>query len=210
MRPYKVVLIDDEPANIDIIMSNVKDEINGGGKHEISYTIISSKKCFQTIDKHVADIVMFDCNLSEGDFDDSSDKTAGLTLLKVFRQKNKRTKIIFYSGKFGPRNSGNLSTGELVDLINCFNIFKLIPRDEDEFINTIEEAIENIDPILISLDELITEYGDDGVFRVDGQVIKGQELLRELKKESQIGEAFRKKIDTAILHYFMRFGGKDE
>lgn len=63
------------------------------------------------------------------------------------------------------------------------------------------------DAVTASLEELINDYGEDGFFIVDGVNYQANELLRELKINSSVGEKFRKQITKTIVQYLMKFGG---
>lgn len=64
------------------------------------------------------------------------------------------------------------------------------------------------DVISDSLGELIEEYGEAGMFSVNGKEISAKDLLKELEIDSKIGTEFRKDIIKTIISYFMKFKGE--
>jgi hypothetical protein len=71
-------------------------------------------------------------------------------------------------------------------------------------------ALASSDPVIVSMERLVEEYGDDGPFKIDEKMVPGTELLADLKSGGAVGNGFRGKVYELMLHYFMRFGGKEE
>jgi len=208
---FEVVLIDDKPDDTTPLMGSVKLKLEKKYGYRINYTIISSKKQLDRINETIADIVMFDYNLSASDFSPTGSSHYGFELIKEYRKNNNQTKVMFYSSRFSLKDPDmGLTATQLVNLINDLNVFKIIERRAESFIEGIVSAIENIDTVLISFDELINRYGDDGPFIVGGSKFTGRELLRELKLGTQTGNLFLQQINSTILTYFMKFGGDNE
>ena len=210
-RVFKIVLIDDSDKTIKPIMESAKLTLSKRYGYEIDYSIISKSDEFAQINEYIADIVMFDYNLSGSDFSATGLSDYGDKLIKQYRKNNKRTKVVFYSSRFrADEDDMGLSVKDLLLLINELNVFKIIELSAALFVEAIISAIENIDTVLISFDELINTYGDDGMFVIDGVEMTGQALLNELKLGTQIGNAFREQVNLTILTYLMKFGGSDE
>ena len=67
-----------------------------------------------------------------------------------------------------------------------------------------------MDTVLISLEDLIYHYGENGTFYINNTPVSAQELLTQLRLGSEIGEAFREEIYSTIISYFMKFGEEEK
>lgn len=210
---FNIVIVDDNPDTLDTILKTVKSSLKINYNYEINYTILSKRREVDKLNDYVCDIVMFDCALSGEDynFQDNAEARYGFELIKKYRIKNKRTKIIFYSGSFDFEDEGSfdLSIKDFVQIINELNIFAITNRNVNRLVNVIKKAIDELDTVLISLEDLIYRYGEDGYFFVSGQKISSQELLNQIRLGTQIGEKFREEVYSTILSYFMKFGDED-
>ena len=95
---------------------------------------------------------------------------------------------------------------EFVQIINELNVFAISNREVERLVMSIKRAIDDLDTILISLEDLIYSYGEEGYFYIQNQKLSAAELLKELKLGTDIGEKFRKEIYSTIISYFMKFG----
>ena len=209
-KKYTIVAIDDQPDNFKITLGSLKRYINLKHNYDVEYTIYSRQEDFDGISDKPADIVMFDMALTASDFSIIGESTKlGYELIKKFRETNKRTKIIFYSGSFDLSDPGSFpfTTLDFVKIINELNVFAIIPRNNIDLTGeTVVRAIESLDSVLVSLEDLILKYGEDGLFIVDDKEYTAAELLNELRVGSLVGEKFRKQITETIVTYFMKFG----
>lgn len=209
-KRFKIIVIDDDPDNMKIILRTVEKALQLNYNYEIEYEILSKSKEVDKLKDMVCDIVMFDCALSGEDynFEGTAESRYGFELIKKYRENNKRTKIIFYSGSFDFDDEGSfdLSILEFVKIINELNIFAITNRETRRLVEVIKKAIDELDTILISLEDLISQYGEDGIFVVGDKKITSEQLLSELKLGTALGEIFRENIYTTIISYFMKFG----
>jgi CheY-like chemotaxis protein len=212
-KEFHIVIVDDNPDTLDTILKTVKSSLRINYNYEINYTILSKRKEVDKLNDYVCDIVMFDCALSGEDynFQDNAEARYGFELIKKYRKKNKRTKIIFYSGSFDFEDEGSfdLSIKDFVQIINELNIFAITNRNVKRLVDVIKKAIDELDTVLISLEDLIYRYGEDGYFFVSDQRISSQDLLNEIRLGTQVGEKFREEVYSTILSYFMKFGDED-
>ena len=132
--------------------------------------------------------------------------------MRRFRKNNERTKIIFYSGSFLLKGSQcyEFTNEEMLSIINELHVFKMIPKDVEYIENAIVEAINELDTIIMSLEDLKEEYNSEGDFLVDNRLYSIDDLIAELKKGSKLGEEFRKSVLKMVLTYMMKFGGDEE
>lgn len=212
-KEFKIVVIDDDPNTMEFILKAVKSILEIDFNYNISYKILSKRKEVDELKDCLCDIVMFDCALSGEDYDfhDVAEARYGFELIKRYRENNKRTKVIFYSGSFDFENEGtfDLSILDFVHIINELNVFAISNRDVPRLVDTIKRAIDDLDTVLISLEDLIYCYGEDGCFYVDNKIISSKELLNELKLGTITGEKFREEVYSTIISYFMKFGDEN-
>ena len=211
-KTYKIVAIDDQPDIFKITLGTLKRYVKYKHNYDIEYTIYSGQEDFDRISDQPADIVMFDMALTASNFTiigTGESTKLGYELIKKFRETNKRTKIVFYSGSFNLSDPGSFpfTTLDFVGIINELNVFAFIPRNDIDLMGeTVVRAIESIDSVLVSLEDLILKYGEDGIFTIDDTDYTAEELLKELRMGSLVGEKFRKQITETIVTYFMKFG----
>ncbi|WP_122789259.1 hypothetical protein [Intestinibacillus sp. Marseille-P6563] len=210
-KTFRIVAIDDNPDTLDPVLHAVKQMLNLDGV-KIEYKILSKQSEVDSLKNYSCDIVMFDCALSGEDynFQNYEESRFGFTLLKRYRENNRRTKIIFYSGSFNFDGEGNfdLSALDFVQIINELKIFAITNREVPRLSKAIKSAIEELDTVLVSMEDLICNYGENGVFYIEGKSISANQLLQELRLGTAVGEKFREEIYSTIISYFMKFGGE--
>ena len=213
MRKYKIVFIDDEKAIIEQIMEAVKGIVVKSHGLDLQYHVFSNREEIEGIHNAAADIVLFDCAMGGTNlyFEDKDESTFGIELMKKFREKNKRTKIIFYSGGFQLEGSQcyEFTNSEMLKLINDLHIFKMIPKNLEEISKAIIEALEELDAIIIGLEDLKYEYDNMGLFHVNNKDYSIAQLIEELKNGTEVGECFKNNVYKLTLTYLMKFGGDE-
>ena len=214
MRKYKVLFVDDEEDIIIGIMNAVKNLLSLKHGYDISYSVLKNRKDIENMNEIAADIVLFDCALGAAalDFGNNDERTFGIELMRRFRKNNDRTKIIFYSGRFSMKGSQcyDFTHEEILSLINELHIYKMIPKRAENIADAILEAINELDAIIVSLEDLKEEYDSAGEFFVDNKLYPIGDLIEELKRGTIVGEDFRKSILKMVLTYMMKFGGDEE
>lgn len=212
-KEFEIIVVDDDPDTLETVLKVVKSTLKLDHNYNINYTILSKQHEVDKMNDYICDIVMFDCALSGEDynFQDVAEARYGFELIKKYREKNKRTKIIFYSGSFDFENEGSfdLSVIDFIHIINELNVFAITNREVSRLVDTIKRAIDDLDTVLISLEDLIDRYGEDGFFWVGNKKIPSKILLEELKLGTKIGEEFREDVYSTIISYFMKFGDEN-
>ena len=210
---FNIIVVDDKPETIEVVLQAVKSSLKIDYNYEINYKLLSKRTEVDQLNNYVCDIVMFDCALSGEDynFQNMDESRYGFELIKKYREKNKRTKIIFYSGSFDFEDEGtfDLSVLDFIHIINEPNVFAITNREVPRLVDTIKRAIDELDTILISLEDLICHYGEDGYFYVGDKKLSSDELLKELKLGTKLGEKFREEVYSTIISYFMKFGDEE-
>lgn len=213
MRKYKIVFIDDEKEIIERIMEAVKGIVAKSHGLDLQYNVFSKREEIEGIHNAAADIVLFDCAMGATNlyFEDKDESTYGIELMRRFREKNKRTKIIFYSGGFQLEGSQcyEFTNSEMLKLINDLHIFKMIPKDLEEISKAIIEALEELDAVIVGLEDLKYEYDNFGIFHVNDKDYSIAQLIEELKNGTEIGERFKNNVYKLTLTYLMKFGGDE-
>ena len=210
---FNIIVVDDKPETIEVVLQAVKSSLKIDYNYEINYKLLSKRTEVDQLNNYVCDIVMFDCALSGEDynFQNMDESRYGFELIKKYREKNKRTIIIFYSGSFDFEDEGtfDLSVLDFIHIINELNVFAITNREVSRLVDTIKRAIDELDTILISLEDLICHYGEDGYFYVGDKKLSSDELLKELKLGTKLGEKFREEVYSTIISYFMKFGDEE-
>lgn len=213
-KEFNIIVIDDKPDTMDIIMQTVQTMLEIDYNYHVKYKILSKSEEVSKLKDLTCDIVMFDCALSGEDynFENMAESRYGFELIKKFRENNKRTKVIFYSGVFDFDDEGSFdfSILECVNIINELNIFAITNHDIERLVGVVKKAIDELDTVLVSLEDLISQYGEEGVFYIEEQEIASDQLLKELRLGSKLGEKFREEIYSTIISYFMKFGDGNE
>ena len=212
-KSFSIIAVDDKPETLEPVLYAVQQMLGLDGI-SIHYSILSKQDEVDHLIERPCDIVMFDCALSgeNYNFQGNEESRFGFTLLQQYREKNRRTKIIFYSGSFNFDGEGDfdLSAQDFVQIINDLNVFAICNREVPRLCKAIKSAIENLDTVLISLEDLIYHYGENGTFYINNTPVSAQELLTQLRLGSEIGDAFREEIYSTIISYFMKFGEEEK
>jgi TATA-box binding protein (TBP) (component of TFIID and TFIIIB) len=214
MKNYRVIFIDDERDVIEKIIEAVNDLLSFEQGYSIEYKILTDRVTIENMNNIAADIVLFDCALGGAALDfEGKDKTLfGVQLMKHFREKNKRTKIIFYSGQFSLTGSRcyDFTHVEMLQLINDLHIYKMGPKNVEYLTTSIREAILDLDAVIMSLEDLKEEYNSAGDFLIENDLYSIDKVIDELKNGSELGEKFRKSVIEMVLTYMMKFGGDED
>lgn len=214
MRKYKILFIDDEDVIISGIMEVAKKLICLEKGYDVDFRVLKNQEDIENMNDIAADIVLFDCALGGAafDFTNQDEDSFGVEIMKRFRERNTRTKIIFYSGEFeltGTRCYG-FTNEEILELINELHIYKMIPKKAEHIAKAIVEAIHELDSLIVSLEDLKEEYKSQGNFLINERLYSIENVIQELKCGSQVGEEFRKSVLKMVLTYMMKFGGDEE
>lgn len=209
-KTYQVIVVDDEPETIKPVLKLAGKMIRNYG-YSVEFYVLSKKNDIDQINSKVADVVMFDCAMSAGDFDfrDEPEARYGLSILKQYRELNKRTKILFYSGayNFEDDQTIKLTTHDFINMINKLNVFAIVNRKADMISEYLINAFEQMEPVLAGMEDIMREYADQGIFSIDGIDYSSEELLKELRLGTKAGDLFRKQINEIIINYLMKFKG---
>ncbi len=210
MKKYNILVIDDE-EDVKGIFEVLKNEIEIDG-YDVTFDFIHDLKEEDFNINKPYDVLMFDCYAPASNLmklrDKEKGEKIGFSLIKKFREKNRRTKIIFYSSSF------NIDTGEVpftskefVHIINELNIFKIIERNNIQMMfSTIKGAIEELDAILISMEDIQREYITEEIYYETGEKnISLNELIEQFKLGGADAERFRRSVIEQILHYILKF-----
>ena len=83
----------------------------------------------------------------------------------------------------------------------------MIPKKAKYIEAAIVEAINELDAVIMSLEDLREEYKSEGDFLVNDKLYPIDDLM---KMGTETGEEFRKSVLKMVLTYMMKFGGDEE
>ncbi|MBW9150991.1 response regulator [Clostridium estertheticum] len=207
-KEYKVLVVDDEQDVVEIF-SVLKKELGYDG-FNVSFDFLNSldSESFEVSKPY--DVVMFDCNFPASNlvkFGEKKDKM-GFSLIKKFREKNYRTKVIFYSSSFNiEQGESPFNTKEFFTIINELNVFRMVERNNTKVLmDSIVQAINDLDMVMISMEDIYREYIDDKVtFNTGKKEITLKELIDQLKTGGNDAEEFRQETIKNILYFMLNF-----
>ncbi len=163
-KEFEIIVVDDQPDTVKPVLKAVRLMLELDYNYKINYKVLSKQDEVDKLNDYVCDIIMFDCALNGGDYDfrDTDGSRYGYELIKKYREKNNRTKIIFYSGSFvfEDEETFNFTVEDFIHIINELNVFAITNR-EVRIVDTIKRAIDNLDTVLVSLEDLIYRYGEE-------------------------------------------------
>ena len=61
------------------------------------------------------------------------------------------------------------------------------------------------DPVLAAMENLVGQYGDQGVFIIDEKKYTTPEIMNHLRNNTEIGFKFRTILNETIISYLMKF-----
>jgi hypothetical protein len=203
-REYRVLVIDDDIQMIhyfDSISKLIKKKYN----YEIVFHTVSTDSEYD--DSIPYDVLLVDYNLRNGfvNYEDGKD------FIRVFRQANKVSKVIFYSSEFEyEERTGNikipLESKDIYDLINVYKIDGLVSKNNLNMMrDVIHGACESLDIITSSLFSTISRYPKTNFKFVgpEGKLISSQDMLHHLMSDSDTSKKFKEQIIDTIFTLFM-------
>ncbi|MED3910570.1 hypothetical protein P4597_15440 [Peribacillus simplex] len=210
-KHYDVLVVDDE-KNIkdifDVFIDEFKEEnIN------INFEYIHDLDKFDEV-KRPFDVIVFDSEFKTSKVGNPIEKKSqGFELIRKYRKRNKRTKVIFYSSTFDLKNEDQipLSHKDYFEIINELNIYRLVYKNNAEHIydavqKAIRAALDDLDVIMTSLEKMYYEYqGIDIDYEIEGENIPLKELMYEFKIGGEHAEKFRKDVVEMMLSYMSNF-----
>jgi hypothetical protein len=160
--------------------------------------------------KEVYDVLIIDYDLRQ-----AGNSEYGSELVKVIRERiNRHCKIIFYT-------MGNLAEifpdrNELIELFNQ-GIFRFLSKDTKSKshevyglselqvrVETIIEAIDNIDFVQVGLERYFAEYSDiidDERIRIEGKEYTINEIITLIKRDDRTGRIYKGNLaESVIIH----------
>lgn len=210
-KEYRILVIDDEQDVVEIFKV-LKSELKYEGI-DVNFEFIRSmdSETFEINDPY--DIIMFDCYLPASNmvkYEEKKDKI-GFQLIKKFRKKNYSTKVIFYSSSFNiDDGEAPFTVKEFLTIINDLNVFKMVERNNTEMMmKAIISAIEELDMILISMEDIYNEYGNSNLtYNVGEKQLTLNELINQFKIGGEDAKKFSQQVTTMILHFLCNYKSK--
>lgn len=210
---YKILVIDDEidiKSNYAVYKQYIKKE-----EIDTEFTLVSSTKELDKVQKDSFDILMVDYNLQNSFFSEIKPNIAGTDFIKSFREENRISKIIFYSSEFEYSNSEkkyhlNLKDKEIFDLINLYKIDSIVSKNNfDMVVHSIIDNIRDLDPIAKLLINTRDKYDqrDSQLYYTtsDGEEMNIEQLLQEYQADSKRGKEFKEQLLSTIVTLLLEY-----
>lgn len=200
--------MDDDNSLVKGIFAEFQEELMHEGKN-VTFDYVTDIRSFNIEQPY--DIIMFDCDFMQAKHDmfEGNPRTIGFELIKKFRQKNIRTKIIFYSSFFDLADLDQipLSTKDFFEIINELNVFRLVNKnDATQIFNTILDALDELDIIMVTLEKMVYDYvGADMTYNVNGRTVSIQDLIRDFKMGGERSKSFEEKVLKMLISYMTKF-----
>lgn len=207
---FKALVIDDIPQ-IAESFKIYKQYLKVRRNIEIDFKVISNEEEYD--DNETFDILLVDYNLKHGFF--TSDKALGNEFIEQFREKNKISKVIFYSSEFEynketKRYKLPLAVKEIFDLINILKVDKIVAKDNfDMMLDVIEQCCNELDVIPLILSRTIVEYErqdiDISYTNLNGQDVKISSLLSDIIEDNEQGKAFKEQLVQTVMTVLLNY-----
>lgn len=203
---FKALVIDDEPLVINTCRS-YKNHLEDRGIN-IDFDVANNEEQFDP--ERPYDILLVDYDLKKGF---AKYGQLGDDLIIKFRERNKVSKIIFYSSSFKYKPDEEefefpFEGQTAFDLINDLQIDRIADKENfDMMLDVIQSCCGQIDYLPVMLSELLLDYDTNGieVSYTDsrGVDISLDNLIRELLNDTKEGKHFKKQIlDTMLSTLF--------
>lgn len=207
---YKVLVVDDEGL-ISAIFDKYSKDLKRRSGLDVQFSIIQNETQYNINEPF--DILMVDYNLKKGFF--NSSKQLGTEFIQMFREKNRISKVIFYSSEFEyhpvtRKYKFPFSTKEVFDLINVWQVDKIASKNNYEMmIEVIEDCCKQIDLLPIILSKILSEYRENEISlaytNIKGEDIDITSLLNDLLIDTEEGKYFREQIIKTVLTVLFKY-----
>ncbi len=137
----------------------------------------NGKVALELWQSHIYDLVLVDLRLPEVD---------GREVINAIKASQPHTQIIIISGQ------GN--DDDLIDAIKK-NVYDYIskPAGLDEIIQAISKSLQNRDPVLISLEQLVKKRPDESILLIGGDAYSPRQIYDEVRKMTPLGKQYYEK-----------------
>lgn len=210
-KSYDILVVDDEKDInhiFEVFVAEFKEK-----KIEVNFEYLHELEKFDDVGKPY-DVILFDSEFRTSKQGKPTEmKSEGFELIRRYRKKNKRTKVIFYSSTFDLKNQDQipLAHKDYFEIINELNVFRMVYKNKAESIyiaikEAIEAALDDLDVIMTSLEKMYFEYdGIDIDYEIEGDNIPLKQLMHEFKMGGEHAEKFREDIISMMLKYMSKF-----
>jgi len=204
---YKVLVIDDE-VQIKAACNSYRKYLNQSNI-DIQFDIINNEANYN--EKEPYDILMVDYDLKKG----YSDKIMGDKFIKKFRQKNRISKVIFYSSSFefdedNKKYKFPFSPKQCFELINIMQIDRIAYRNNfNMMVDVIKSCCEQLDILPIVLSRVLDDYKKEDIgvsyTNLKGEEINATVLVEDIMNDTLEGKYFREKLTNTVLSVLLNY-----
>jgi hypothetical protein len=207
---FQILVVDDDPQIKHNFNSYKKFLIKKHGL-DVDFTVINNES--EHNQNIPYDILMVDFNLRHGFF--NSSKQLGNEFIEMFRERNRVSKVIFYSSEFEYNNETKkykfpLVDKEIFEVINKLQVDKIASKSNFEMmIQVIKECCEDLDVISLILSKTLREYKANDISvnytNIEGKDIELSSLFEDILFDNEQGKEFKKRVIETVLTVLFKY-----
>lgn len=170
MEKYKILIIEDEKNILNDLKEVFEDE-----DYAVD-TADNGQSALEMWERNIYDLTLVDLRIPKID---------GRDLINRFKEERPYIQIVILSGQG--------KEGDLIDAINK-HVFAFLPKpdtDLDKVLETTKNALQNRDPVLISLETMAEKSPNEPTLLIGRDAYSPRKLYDELRKGTKIGRQFR-------------------
>lgn len=179
MLKYKILVIEDDHDILKEVRKALEDE------GYLVHTADNGKKGLDLWKKNVYDLILVDLRIPGVD---------GKDLINNIKEAQPYTQIVILSGQ-----------GKDDDLIDALNlhVYKYLPKPVkmDILLDTLKEALEKRDLVLLSLETLVLKRPDEPILLVGTKSYTPRQLFDEVRQNTKFGSQYREEFLKSLLDY---------
>ena len=104
-----------------------------------------------------------------------------------------------------------IELGEFINKSMFDGSAKTNPAFDEGVILFAQQAVKMLkeykDPVLSAMENITSNYGDQGIFEIDERRYTTNEIMEHLENNTEIGHKFRTTINEMVISYLMKFKG---
>lgn len=206
MRKFKILVVDDE-LEAKTVFKRVETLVRRKVDMEFDVLFDFASNAREYDPSVEYDMLIIDYKL-RGKFGDISD---GNEFIRMFRKKNRISKVIFISTAFRYRNEPKdcriaLKAKDIYDLINIDHIDGLVDKNNLEMLSdSIIDNLRNIDILSDALNSYISMYDeiDLVVTGITESELTLQELMTNIRQDTELGKVYKKQLLEILITMFI-------
>lgn len=179
MQKNSILIVEDDHDILKEVRKVLEDE-----GYQVD-TADNGQKGLDLWEKNIYDLILVDLRIPGVD---------GMDLIKKIKKEQPYTQIVILSGQ-----------GKDDDLIDALNVhvYKYLPKPVNfpELLDTLKEALEKRDPVLLSLEKMALKRPDEPVLLVGKKSYTPKQLFDEVRRNTEFGKQYREEFLKSLLDY---------